>query len=167
MAPERVKELMSSYRANRARLDHLRIESADLLKQINAEARNALANDAIHAQQYTGMPHTGAVNRAVEESALRYTDGYQSPLVKGWMQDHERLMDELYQLERDVGYVDAWLCALDAKERVVIENHKPVGLLSWPELAASSKRLFGEYKSQSGLRNIAREAMKKIYAIAR
>lgn len=167
MSPEKVNELLDNYRQNCARLDHLRIESADLLKQINAEARSALANDAIHAQQYSGMPHTGAINRAVEDTALRYADGYQNPTIRQWLNDHERMMEEIYQLERDVGFVNAWLGALTTQERIVIENHQPVGLMSWPELSASSKKLLGEHRSVTGLRNIGREAMRKIKTIAR
>lgn len=167
MTRDKVENLFESYRDNRARLEHLRIESADLLKQINAEARNALANDAIHAQQYSGMPHTGAINRPVEDTVLRYDGGYQNPTIRGWLDDHARMMEEIYQLERDIGYVDAWLGALDAKARTVLENHSPIGLMSWPELAAASVRLLGEYKSVSGLRTIKRQAMSKIFDIAR
>ena len=91
MTPERVKELLEGYQSNRARLKHLHVEITELQHAIEHEQRHALSDQVIRAQQYSGMPHTNAVNKAVEDAAIRFADGYQTPLVKQWRQDLDAL----------------------------------------------------------------------------
>lgn len=167
MTPERVKELLEKYQSNRARLKHLHVEIAELQRAIEHEQRHALGDQAIRAQQYSGMPHTNAVNKAVEDAAIRFADGYQTPLVKQWRQDLDALQQEAVTLETAVGYVDVWLEALSDHERMVMLNHHPIGTMSWRELSAASPRLFGYFVSESGLRKIKERATAKINRIAR
>lgn len=166
MTEERVNDLLDHYRENKARLTHLRREASELRDAIEREKRAAIETDSMHAQQYSGMPHTGAINRAVEDTALRYADGYASPMLRDWMRDLDSMERELRVLENAVGFVDGWMEDLDEREQIVMRHHKPIGLMSWREMAADSKRLIGEYMSQSGLRNIGDAAKRKIYAIA-
>ena len=166
MTKERVNDLLEHYRENKARLTHLRRECQELKAAIEQEQHSAIETEAVHAQQYSGMPHAGAINRSVEETALRYADGYQSPMLRDWLCDLASIESEIRVLDNAVGYVDDWFFALEARERTVMENHTPIGLLSWREMTVESKRLLGEYMSISGLRNIGDAAKRKIYAIA-
>lgn len=167
MTEERITSLLANYRTNQARLIHLRREAQELRLSIQKEQQNAIGHAAIRAQQYSGMPHSGAINRSVEENAIRHADGYLSPLLRDWTRELAAMEDEIATLENAVGYVDGWLSVLDAREQIVITSHSPIGLMSWREMAADSKRLLGEYMSQSGLRKIGRAAERKIYSIAK
>ena len=167
MSPERIDSLLTNYKPNKARLAHLRREADELRRSIQSEQLHAVETDAIRAQQYSGMPHTGAINRAMEDTALRYADGYQSPILRDWSRDLAAMEQEITSLEYAVGYVGEWLDALDDEERVVLISHTPIGPMSWRELAFASKRLLGYELSQSGLRKIGESAKRKIYDMAR
>lgn len=166
MTPERIETLLAGYKPNLARLTHLRRESRELLRSIEIEEQKAIETDSIHAQQYIGMPHAGAINRAVEDTALRYAGGYQSPMLRDWLNDLRAMESEIASLENAVGYVEEWLSALTYAERTVLTNHHPMGEMSWREMAFASKRLLGNEMSQSGLRKIGESAKRKIYQIA-
>lgn len=166
MTVDQVNEALENYRAKKARLEHLRIESDELMRAIEAEAASAAEREAIRGQQYTGMPHSGGVNRGVEDAAIRYADGYAGGLAKAWREDWNEMQQEITQLMRAVRLVEAWLGALGEKELVVVTAHRLDGR-SWNELSASSRRLLGEHMSVSGLRAIGRAAMAKIYDIAK
>ena len=166
MLPKDVDSLLENYRANKARREHLYIEAMDMAMQINAEARKAIAGDAIHAQQYKDTPGGGRVSNPVEDLALRYMDGYVPETLKGWLSESENMQRELRRLEANVAYVDAWLGALNDRERMVITDHMLDGK-SLRELEITSVRRFGYHMTADGIRGIKRKALQKIYDIAR
>lgn len=166
MLPKDVDSLLGNYRANKARREHLYIEAMDMAMQINAEARKAITGDAIHAQQYKDTPGGGRVSNPVEDLALRYMDGYVPETLKGWLSESENMQRELRRLEANVAYVDAWLGALNDRERMVITDHMLDGK-SLRELEITSVRRFGYHMTADGIRGIKRKALQKIYDIAR
>lgn len=166
MQPCEIDKLLSDYRVNKARYDHLYLEAMTMMLQINAEAIRAIANDSIHAQQYNDMPHGSKVSKPVEDLALRYMDGHLPDVLKGWMQESEEMQRELRELETNILYVDTWLGALSDKERAVITEHMIEGkTLKEMELTSSLK--FGYHMTAVGIRVIKRKALQKIYDIAR
>ena len=161
-----VDKLLTDYRTNQARVNHLYLDAMKMVKKINAETRRAIAEDAIHAQQYKGMPPAGRVSKPVEDLVMRYVDGHLPDLLKGWMKESEELQTELRQLETSIVYVDTWLGALTEKERMVITEHMVDGK-TLKELEITSARMFGYHMSADGIRGIKRKAMTKIYDIAK
>lgn len=166
MQPNDVDRLLTDYRTNQARFNHLYLDAMQMTLQINEEARKALAADAIHAQQYKDMPSGGRVSKPVEDLALRYMDGHLPDVLRGWMRESEELQKELRELETSIVYVDTWLGALTDKERLVITEHMIDGH-SLKELALTSSRMFDYPMSADGIRCIKRKALQKIYDIAR
>lgn len=166
MDRQNVDALLAEYRENQARYNHLYIDAMDMVRKINAEARKAIANDAVHAQQYKDSPPSGQISKPVENLALRYADGYMPGTIKAWMAESEEMQRELRDLETDIVYVDTWLGGLKEHERIVVTASRIDGL-KWPEIAQKSKELFGEYKSDSTLRHWCKVAMGKIYNVAR
>lgn len=166
MEQNEVEKLLSDYRTNKARYNHLYLEAMSMTLQINAEARKAISNDAIGAQQYSDMPHSGRISKPVEDLAIRYMDGHLPDVLKGWMQESEEMQRELLQLEKSILYVDTWLGALTEKESMVITQHMIDGH-TLKELELTSARNFGYHMSAEGIRSIKRSALKKIYEIAR
>ena len=166
MQPKEVDNLLENYRANKARYNHLYINAMNMTVQINAEARKAIAGDAIHAQQYKESPPGGRLSKPVEDLALRYMDGHIPDVLKGWMKESEAMQKELMELETSIVYVDAWMDALNEKERMVITEHMLDGH-SLKELEIASTRKFGYHMTADGIRGIKRKALNKIYDIAR
>lgn len=166
MSPDDVRMHLTSYRSNQARYNHLYIEAMQMAMQINAEARKALANDSMHAQQYNDMPKGNKISKAVEDLALRYADGYVPDTLRGWMQESEAMHSELRKLETSIAYVDTWLGGLGETDRTIVTAHD-VDDLTWPEVAINSPRLLGYHMTPDGLRKRYQKAMQQIYAIAR
>jgi len=166
MQPSDVDKLLTDYRTNQARFNHLYIDAMNTALQINAEARKAIAEDAIHAQQYKDSPPSGRISKPVEDLAIRYMDGYVPDVLKGWMEESEAMQTELRELETNIMLVDTWLGALSDSERVIVRANKIDGL-KWPDITRKSKDLIGEYRSDRTLRSMCKCAMSKIYNIAR
>lgn len=169
MTTNTVNDLLDLYHQNLQRLHTLREQAEELRASIETESSHALEDAAIRAQQYSGMPHSGAINRSVEDTALRFADGYKPPNVQRWMDEHAHVMRQISGLSRDVAHVDRWLAAdnlaLTTQERLIVRAHR-VDHMAWRELSAVSTRLLGYHMSESGLRKLERRAMDKIYAIA-
>ena len=166
MDQDNVDKLLTEYRTNQARYNHLYLDAMNMVLQINAEARRAIANDAIHAQQYKDMPGGGRVSKPVEDLALRYMDGHIPDVLKGWMAESEAMQQEPMVLEFSIVCVDNWLGALTEKERMVITDHMLDGR-SLREMEITSAKRFGYHMSADGIRGIKRKALSKIYDIAR
>lgn len=166
MTSNEVDTLLARYRSDKARFSHLYLQSMTMAMQINAEARRALANDSMHAQQYNDMPHGNRLVKAVEDLAIRYADGYLPDVIRGWMAESEAMQGELRELETNIAFVDTWLGGLGDTDRAIVTAHDVDGQ-TWPEVAINSPRLLGYHMSPDGLRKRHAKAMQQIYAIAR
>ena len=166
MKSEDVDKLLLEYRTNQARFNHLYLEAMEMALKINAETRRAIANDAVHAQQYKDTPPGGRVSKPVEDLAIRYMDGHIPDVLKGWMAESEAMQTELRQIETNIVYVDTWLGALTDKERLVITEHMLNGR-TLKEMEIVSTRMFGYHMTAEGIRVVKRTALQKIYNIAR
>ena len=76
------------------------------------------------------------------------------------------MQGELMELKTDIRYVDAWLGALNDRERIVI-TEAVINDRSMRELSLHSHKMFAYPLSADAIRGIKRNALKKIYDIAR
>lgn len=166
MTQNDVDKLLKEYRTNRARYETLMLTAARQRRLLETEAANALANDALHAQQYKDSPHGNNISKPVEDLVLRYMDGYTPENLRDWNSEEAETQKELLELKTDIRYVDAWLGALNDRERTVI-TEAVINDRSMKELSLCSHRLFVYPLSADAIRGIKRNAMKKIYEIAR
>lgn len=161
-----VDTLLHNYRANVARYGTLSLTADKLSRKLKAEEANALAGEALHAQQYSGMPHGNKVNKPVEDLVLNFTAGHLPEQLKLWQAEAAALEREMVELKTDICYVDAWLGALTDKERTVI-TETLLNDRSMREVAFHSHKLFAYPLSADSIRGIKRQALRKIYDIAR
>ena len=161
MNAELVDTMLRGYKGNKARSEHLRLEIERVEQNLLIESNNAIANDAIHAQQYSDMPHGSEVGRPVEDLVMKYAGGYVPPLVMG-------LQNELIAMRREydlcigcVRYVDAWMQALNEREREVVTLQLIEGLY-WSDVLYQLSKKYGLVFSKGGVRNIRNRAMEKI-----
>lgn len=166
MQQQDVDKLLTDYRENVARYNHLHLEAMDMVIRINAEARRAIAGDAIQAQQYRDTPPSGRVSKPVEDLALRYMDGYMPDTLRDWMAESESMQRELNELQKNIAFVDTWLSALTATEKAIVQASRIDGL-RWSDISLKSQQMLGEYRCERTLRNMCKVAMTKIYNIAR
>lgn len=166
MQPNDVDKLLKEYRTNKARYETLILTAERTQRLLQAEADSALANDALHAQQYKDTPHGNKVSKPVEDLVLRYMDGYMPDTMRDWMAEGAAVQGELMELKTDIRYVDAWLGALNDRERIVI-TEAVINDRSMRELSLHSHKMFAYPLSADAIRGIKRSALKKIYDIAR
>lgn len=161
-----IESLLKNYRVNKARYETLILTAQRMQRMIAAEQQNALAANALHAQSYSGMPHSNRVGRPVEDLVIRFMDGFVPEQLADWMAEDTAAQRELMDLATDLRLVDTWLAALNERERTVIEecmiNDRPL-----KELSLKSHRMFDYPLSVDTIRGIKRAAMNKICDIAR
>ena len=165
MQPQDVDLLLTSYRTNKARLADLEIRLRERSERVARAQETALGDDALRAQQYTGMPHGTGSGRPVEALAIRYLDGYVPPIIRDELADVQRDERETAALRMRVHRVDVWLWCLDTRARYVIVAQMIDGR-TWSSLEAESDQYFGFHMTAGGLRKIKRRAMKTIYVVA-
>lgn len=167
MNKEKVDLMFERYREYKARCLYLE-QGIDETKKIIEILKKSNAEDLISfsAGDLTGVP-SGKYN--ISDPTGRLGDF----LAKGGKSEHlKQAEEELQKMEIEynqkiptVIFVNAWVTALDNKERFVIEE-KVLGGLSWRQLVYSFRREFGDTYSQQGLKKIRTNAMEKIYKIA-
>lgn len=165
MKPQEVDKLLNEYRTNKARLAELELRVIDRRTRLERAQARALADDAIHAQQYSGMPHGNAVGHPVEDLALKYMDGYMPPMIRDEIADIEAEEHEMNCLRMKIRRVDVWLWCLDPRAKYVIRSQMIDGS-TWQTLEDGSDTMFGYHMTAGGLRKIKRRAMQTIYTVA-
>ena len=163
--PHEVDKLLNDYRTNKARLAELELRNHERREQLCKAYNRAMADDAIQAQQYSGMPHGNAVGSPVEALALRYMDGYLPPIIRAEQADIEREKQEIQRLRLMIRRVDVWLWCLDTRARYVISAQMIDGQ-TWQRIENGSESVFGFHMTAGGLRKIKQRAMQTIYAVA-
>ncbi len=166
MQPYEIDNMLVGYRQNKARLEHITLELARMNDELDSEEERAIINDAMHAQQYSDMPHGTDPGKPVETLVMRYMDGYLPAQVRDWMRERGDLEREQKTLAAVVRYVDTWLNALSLRERRVIED-KLIDGRTWREMEADAQTIYGIPLTVGGLRKLKRRAMQKIYAVAK
>lgn len=166
MTQDVVNEYLRSYKANCARLEHLRIEAANMERNVEREKNEALAGEAIKAQQYSGMPHSGRISKPVEDLVIRFTDGRMPISLADWVGEKDALMSEICEVAKRIALVDEWLLGLTEREQIVIREHVINGM-PMADMAYCSRKFFAHHISAETIRRIKKSALEKIYAIAK
>ena len=165
MLPERVDYMIVHYNEHAARCAHLDCaikEAERLLKMLNDSA----VEDTNHiTQTFSDMPHGSGVTDPTGRLGIMFADGYKPEHIRELEKNLAEMRHELSQKAITVIFVNAWILALDQKERFVMEN-KVIGGLSWRQLTLSFKQRFGDQYSVEGMKRLKRAAMEKIYRIA-
>lgn len=166
MTKEDVERMLKNYNEFRGRCAYLEALIAETEKTIE-RMKEALVEDSIKiTAQNDGMPHTQ--KGSSDPTGLlgaQIASGYESEHIKQAEIDLAAYRQELEQKAVTIKFVDAWLLALELKERFIVEQ-KVLGGLSWRQMVFVFKRQFGDEYSQEGLKRLKQSAIEKICAIA-
>lgn len=171
MQAEWVLRHLEEYHRNRQRVKELRKRNMELNLMIRREKESSLAAISLPGSMLTGLPsgRGGTAHSVVEDTAIRYADGYESPLILELKAERADICREMDGIQRAIDRVDGWLGegneAMTDREKLVIRLHS-VDHISWRELSLRSGKLLGAKLSESGLRRIGKAAMWKLYQIA-
>ena len=133
MQTEKIIELLEEYNRNRSRHAYLEVAILELSEQIDKAKSQLLVNEVMRSAEMDGMPKGNAVTSQVENLAVRIADGWTPDYIKEMEKEKAELIQEKESLRRKIAYVDAWLMALNDKQKWVIDQHIICGK-SWAEL---------------------------------
>lgn len=165
MNTETVDRMLGEYLSNQALVKHLE-NTASILRKEAANAADVQAEDLIHlTQSWSTDPHGNNVSQPTENAAVKLADGDAERRSKAILAEVERIEKRIETIRDDMRYVEAWLSALNTKEKIVVDC-KAIQKLFWRETAVYIEKTFGVAYSAVGLKRIYHRAMEKIYALA-
>ncbi len=161
-----VDAILSSYKADKARIEHLKVET-EALRTVAAELERARVTNAAvpQTQNLSGMPRGSSPSDPTAVIAVRLASGWEG-------EDIEQLKSELREFELEkrirsnhVSYVEAWLQALNEQEHFVIWKQVINGEL-WRSIADDYAKQYGICVSQDSMSRLKHKALNKIYEAA-
>lgn len=167
MQRDRIDTLLTEYRVNVARAEFLTIRVESLTALLSELRANAVYYATSTTPVYSSDPKGagGVPVSKVERLAMMLAEGR----LPGELGDVEKELrearEELSYRRKDIALVDAWLNALQGRERYVLSAHVIDGQV-WREVSKGFNERFGETYSRNGLRGILTKAQNKIYSIA-
>lgn len=166
MTKDSIDRMFKNYSEYRGRCAHLEVKIAETEKIIERLKETLIDDNVRITARIDGMPPLQkGTNDPTGNLGAKVAAGYESDHIRQAEYDLAAFRQELEQKAVTVKFVDAWLQALDLKERFIIEQ-KVIGGLSWRQLVFAFKREFGDTYSQDGLKRISKQAREKIYNIA-
>lgn len=167
MTEEKIKKMLSGYRAAQGRLRQMEFDVAELKAHLEAARKQAAEEAAMpKAQNLDGMPHgstpgdpTGRIGTALADGKIH--DPEVSALEKK-LADAEEAMA---LTRNDIAHMDNWLYCLLERELMVV-NRKLIRGDSWPEVARCYAKRFGDDMSERSLMRMLDSAIYQISLIA-
>ena len=166
MTPDRVDEMLKSYRYEVGRCKHLETE-IDLLTKAIERGKTFAVSDLVGpgAQVITDMPRGTGLGNPTEMYGMMLADGWQNADIADMENDRKALQAEYDERHKTVAYVESWLAGLNDRERWIIEM-QVIDSVIWREILNKYQQTFGEYRSKDTLKRIRDKALDTIYDIA-
>ena len=167
MTEEKIKKMLSGYRAAQGRLRQAEFDVADLKSHLDAARRQAVEEAAMpKAQNLDGMPRgttpgdpTGRIGTALADGKIR------DPEVAALEKKLRDAQEAAELLRNDIAQMDNWLYCLLERELMVV-NRKLIRGDSWPEVAKCYAKRFGDEMSERSLMRMLDSAIYQISLIA-
>lgn len=166
MTPEKVDEMLKSYRFEVGRCGHLEIEirqTEEAIKRVEREVAEEAAS--LQSPQLTGMPHGSAVSSPTERIGILLASGWKPDYLKKMECDLEKLKVEYSHRYITVMFVSSWLKGLTERERWIIE-HQVIDGEFWKAVMSGYRATYSEDSSKDTLKRLKRRALEKIYRMA-
>ncbi len=164
MSPQMFDELMTKYKANKARYAYL-CSQREMLERYLAVCKGEMINDEVSmSQAITGMPHGSGVGDPVGRLAIDIASGKVSEFVKQIQKDIINNQAEIKKVEPDIRIVEIALDALSDRERKVVEM-KNFHEMSWVELLSAMNQQYSNSYSKRSLQRLYERAMDKAYEV--
>ena len=167
MTQETVDRMLKDYNHCVARRDHLITAIDELTAQRAREQSKAMIQEALHGAVMNGMPHGSNPGNPVESLVLRYASGYQPQYIQQMDADIRMMQDDLKELKAVCSFGSAWLLAVNDKARILVVAAIIDGLRGAETVPLLQQKYPGTFTgSRSGLREMQRRALEKIYDVA-
>ena len=166
MKQEEVNACLLQYGQNRARCAYLGQRLQEMRGELAYLKAHKVEDLVSVSPGNDGMPHSQNTGDPAGTAAIRLADGYEPGYITELERDIDRLDREHQRIEACLGYVDAWLLALNRQEKFLLE-HKYLQQESWRCVAQAFEMEFGYPISLRGLKAAKKRAMQRIYEIAK
>ena len=166
MTPERVDEMLKSYRHDMGRCGHLLTE-IDMLKQEIAKQKSTIVSDLVGpgAQVITDMPRGTMMGNPTEKYGLMLAEGWEPDVIREMREKIAQMQAEYNERQKTVIYVSNWLKCLPERERWIIEMYV-IDNVIWAEILVKYQQEFGEYRSKDTLKRLRDRALEMVYDMA-
>ncbi|MBR2800340.1 MAG: hypothetical protein IKE04_05635 [Oscillospiraceae bacterium] len=164
MNREQIEAMIREYRANAGRVAHLETKIRVLEQELRMAMSHMIEDEIMPGHGLDGMPHGTDVSRQVEEIACRYADGLFPDDIRDMQAELIRLRKDRDACAARVSYVDAWLKALNDKQRWIIV-HQMIDGETWREIAGRYSDRYGSSVSKDTLKRIRESALAGIMEI--
>ena len=163
---EEVNTCLEQYVQNRARCAYLEQRLQDMRGELAYLKAHKVEDLVSVSPGNDGMPHSQNTGDPAGTAAIRLADGYEPGYITELERDIDRLDREHQRLQACLGYVDAWLLALNRQEKFLLE-HKYLHQETWRSVSRAFEMEFGYPISLRGLKAAKKRAMQRIYEIAK
>ena len=167
MKPEQVDECLRNYKEYSARCEFLQHDIHEMKMLVERLRQNALTDAvSISSPSLSGMPHGNDISDPTGNVAIKFADGFVPQYIVDMEKEIQAKEAEYREKFPTIVFVEAWLKALNARERLIVEG-KMINGLFWRELVNAYRNEFDEVYSKHGLKGILDRALDKIYKVAK
>ena len=167
MSPEKAEQMLREYKSCLGRCKYIStilLTLKDDIKAMEANARDDLINGGSSPQD--GMPHGSTVESPTERIALMLASGVVTKDITEAKKQIASLESEYSAKRIIVMFVESWLSGLTTKERWMVERCY-FDELTYREINAHYRDTFGDTCSKDLLRRLKKDALSKIYEMAK
>lgn len=167
MTREEVTKTLADYRNQKSRRDHLRVKIEELERAISSAFRayfDALGD--VSSSWPDGGVHGSTKKSGIEGAVIRRAEAKEPPEIAEMRAEAEALREELKDCETACRYVEAWLEALNERERWTIERQLIDGE-TWRRIMDMHEARYGFPLTKDALRRIKCAALDKIMKAAK
>lgn len=166
MSPQRLTEILKTYRQSRARCAYLQSQ-LEMLDRFLRKCQGEMIEDQVTmSQAITGMPHGTTVGDPVSRLAMDIASGEVTPFVRQIQEEIITVRAELIRISPEVHTVEIILEALNERERILFEM-KMIDEQSWTEILDRMNRAYNNSYSKRSLQRLLDRAIEKAYEIVK
>lgn len=163
MTREQIEQGLRTYREKTARLAVLQTRAVEIEHEI-LELRDRLDDPSgVGAVVLDGMPRAHTVGSIVERQVIRCDRDTDE--IRALQHELDRVQTEAFCVGQRVAEVEAWLSALDERERALVEAHYLDGL-PWDMACAKYQQRYQAQISRSWAKHLRNQALEKMERVS-
>lgn len=168
MTHEQVDEILKHYQQYKGRCAYLKLQWERLKGMFDREMAGACADDyqTVSASIITGVRSDGHVSDKTAFAALDLAQHTPTQAARALMERMEKIDNELQKKRTACECADAWLCGLRQEEAFIIRHHA-MEQSTWRKVLALYQETFAPCATVDMLKKMKKNALIKIYEMAR
>ena len=163
MTRGKIESELRTYREISARLAALNLRAVEIEHTILGLRAKLDDPSGVGAAVIDGMPHSQSTESVVERQVIRCDRDTDEIIALQYELD--RLQTQAYMLGREVALVEAWLLALDERERLLVEMFYFDDLF-WPMICRRYEQAYNTTMCERQAKRLRTEALEKMERVS-